>query len=341
MNVLIFIGVIRRTPICGVSMKNHLFLERFREVYDKVIPIDTSDPKHHPGFILSLLWSLLCYRDATIIISTNNKEADFWVKFFKRIQKHNVFNWVVGGTFHLALEKGEYNVDDYAYLKGIFVQSIRMEDKIKELGLNNVKYVPNSKRIDYYPMISVKCQGLVRFVFLSRIHPDKGCDLIISATKRLNELGYGSRFTVDFYGKIETAYQEEFINQVSQIDNINYNGFLDLTKTEGYQTLSSYDMMLFPTFWEGEGFPGVLIDAFIAAVPVLASDWHFNPDIIDETTGIIIPHHSLESLFTEMKAVIDGIYDVTQMSNASQREAHQYDNRVVLSAENLKYLGLL
>ena len=30
--------------------------------------------------------------------------------------------------------------------------------------------------------------------------------------------------------------------------------------------------MLFPTYWHGEGFPGIVIDAFVAGLLVVATD---------------------------------------------------------------------
>ena len=44
---LVFVGTIKKVPNCGESMKNHLFIERFREVYDKVITVDVFAPKKH------------------------------------------------------------------------------------------------------------------------------------------------------------------------------------------------------------------------------------------------------------------------------------------------------
>lgn len=110
---------------------------------------------------------------------------------------------------------------------------------------------------------------------------------------------------------------------------------------EGYETLSTYDVMLFPTFYNGEAFPGVFIDCFIAGVPIVASDWHFNKDIIDENTSIIIPAKDDEALYHTMKDIIDGKIDLQAMARSCQNEARKYDNQVVLSDANLKRIGFI
>lgn len=99
--------------------------------------------------------------------------------------------------------------------------------------------------------------------------------------------------------------------------------------------------MLFPTYWSGEGFPGVIIDAYIAGVPVIASDWNFNKEVVSDDFGIIVPPRDENSLFLTMKDVLDGKYNLYAMSRACQNKAQQYDNRVVLSERNLLSLGLL
>lgn len=45
--------------------------------------------------------------------------------------------------------------------------------------------------------------------------------------------------------------------------------------------------MLFPTYYSGEGFAGTLIDAFSAGVPVIASDWKYNAEIVNEDVGCL------------------------------------------------------
>jgi glycosyltransferase involved in cell wall biosynthesis len=336
-NNLIFIGTIKKVANCGESMKNHIMLHRFREIYDCVLEFDTWGAKHYPWRITKLLWYLLRYPNAKIVVSASTYIAYDVFRFLKLLGKKNVYYWVIGGVFPQLIEKNHYNPAIYRNLKGIFVESPRMVHDLEQKNINNAVCIPNFKRIDYQPAIDERDYGKVRFVFLSRVHPDKGCSLIVESANRLNAQGYHDRFSIDFYGPVDPIYSD-FETSIEGLDNVNYQGFLKLDP-KGYDILAKYSMMLFPTFWQGEGFPGIVVDAFTAGLPVLASDWNFNPDIIDDgVTGIIIPHNNLDVLEQAMQKVIDGVFDLKTMANNSYQKAKEYDDRKVLSIEQLKTL---
>ena len=100
-------------------------------------------------------------------------------------------------------------------------------------------------------------------------------------------------------------------------------------------------MMLFPTYWYGEGFPGIVIDAYIAGVPLIASDWNMNTEVITEKTGVIIPPKDEEALCIAMKNCILGRYDLSAMKRNCLNEAKKYDNKKILSRHFLQEVGLL
>lgn len=332
---ILFVGLIEKVAKNGESMKNHLFIERFNELYDKVYTFDAKGVKHKPWKLLKLVWQCLRHHNIKIFVSASPSIGEPLVKLMWLLGCKNIYYWMVGGSFHNKISRGELDKAFYQKMKCVIVQSPRMLESLKDQGFTNIAYVSNSKRINYLPSISARNNSIMRFVFLSRINPTKGCGEIIDSVKQLNELGYENRYCVDFYGAIDLVYPE-FTDLIKGIPNIKYNGFLDLTHNEGYDTLSSYDMMLFPTYWDGEGFPGVIIDSYIAGVPVLASDWSLNCDYVNDETGIIIPHHNLQRLFEEMKKVIDGSYDLKTMASKCQGQAMQYDNRAVITTEILK-----
>lgn len=337
---LVFVGTIKKVANCGESMKNHLFIDRFREIFDRIITVDIVSPKKRPWCIAKLVGVALTHPNWPIAMSVSISTGDKVMHLLQKLGCNNIYYWAVGGTLHEKLATGNYDLEPYKDLKAIYVQSPRIVEGLKKLGINNAIHVNNSKRIDYIPDINKRNNDKVHFVFLSRVHPDKGCAMIANCAKRLNELGYHDRFVVEFYGKIDERYSD-FLPMIEPIDNVNYKGFLDLTTNKGYDTLASYDMMLFPTYWDGEGFPGIVIDAYISGVPIIASNWSCNEDVVDEKTGVIIPHHNEEALFEAMKAVLDGKYDLKQMAVNSQARAMEYDNRNVLSVEHLRQIGFI
>ena len=110
---------------------------------------------------------------------------------------------------------------------------------------------------------------------------------------------------------------------------------------KGYETLSKYDVMLFPTYWDGEGFPGIAIDAYISGLPIIASDWSMNKEVVEDgKTGFIIPVHDSVSLAGKMQGFIDGDYSLNTMRSNCLERAQQYDYRNVITKDLLIDLGL-
>jgi glycosyltransferase involved in cell wall biosynthesis len=216
-----------------------------------------------------------------------------------------------------------------------------MLEDLNKLGVNNVICVPNFKPIIFSPQIEPKKDDIYKFVFLSRIHPDKGIKEIIEAYEILYRNGYKDRFTIDFYGLLPNDFKEDFFTMISNKENISYNGFINLRDENGYKQLSTYDVMLFPTYWGGEGFPGVVIDAYIAGLPIIATDWNLNKYVIeDNKTGIIIPVHNSDALAESMKKFIDKSIDLNLMKQNCVENAKKYDYKNVLSERLMKELEL-
>lgn len=344
---LIFIGpmALGTIPKTGDTMKNQLFLDRFVQVFDKVITVDTMNWKQRPWVMLKLVTTLMTHRKAKVIISANPGSADTLIRFIKKMRLPNdCFYWVVGGSFHDMIKEGRFSAASYDFLKGIFVQGQSMVDSLKDSGLNNAVYVANSKIINHYGNKLPKQDDKTHFVFLSRVEEYKGCTDIINSIDALNKSGYQGRFDVVFYGRVseDASYAQKFQAMVDERQDVEYRGVLNLRDARNYDELANYDVMLFPTYWHGEGFPGIVIDAYIASLPIIASDWNLNKDVIEDgVTGWIIPSHDTEALIERMKYVIDHPEDVIKMSANCKERAAQYDSRVVLSEENLKKLGVL
>ena len=346
-NKLIFIGPILQGQLAqgGDTMKNQLFLQRFSQVYDCVIAIDTFGWKKRPWVFGQLVWTLLTHRNTPVVISANPGSADTLIKFIHAIRlDKNVVYWVVGGSFHDMIADGRFSKNHYRNLKAILVQGQSMADSLCKNGLYNARYVPNSKIINRLATKNPKTDNITHFVFLSRIEESKGCKLIFESVDELNNQGYKGRFDVMFYGKMseDAEFANYFEKTISEHDEIKYGGLLNLRDEKNYDVLAQYDVMIFPTFWHGEGFPGIVIDAYIASLPIIATDWNLNKDVIKEgETGWIIPIHDVQALTERMKHAIEHPEIVAEMSANSGKLALQYDSRKVLSEEHLKEIGIL
>lgn len=345
MNKVILIGAVNegKTATCGETAKNQILLLRFREIFDKVICVDTLNWKKRPWILMKLIVCLIFNRGAKVVISAS-RAASYLITFLHYIPlKKNVYYWVIGGDLHIAVQKGIFNVNHMKSLNYILVEGLNMKNELNKYGLDNVIVTPNTKPITYLPDLKKRDEhDVFRFVFLSRVHPQKGIKEIYEATKILNQKGLKDKFTVDFFGKIEESFKTEFNKYIDEVPNISYNGFLNLTNDEGYKTLSSYDVMLFPTYWGGEGFPGIVIDANVSGLPIIASDWNMNKEVInDGRTGILIPPKNSEILADTMQEFIANKINLYTMKCNCVEHVKQYDFRNVISIKLMEDIKLI
>ena len=331
----------------GETTKNQYIIAELKK-YCRVTVLDFYEKNRHPWIYLQALWALLSQPKATIVFSTSAKNVYSTLKLFKKIGlRREMIHWVIGGAFGKYVQEGRYRADVFNYVKYNLVQCRGMIDELKSAGVTNARFVSNFKNITYYPNIekalSIRTENTqTRFVLLSRIMPTKGCDYLLEAVRLLNEKGYEQQFSVDFYGKIDPAYRNNFLKSVSSLSNVSYKGLLNLSKPTGYDTLATYDAMLFPTIHPSEGFAGVFIDAFIAALPVLASDWAYNAEIIaDGACGLVYPSANTEALAEAMERCITGQTNLLQLARQARTEADKYTAESALSEDYLRRIGLI
>lgn len=348
MKSVILVGWIRKgqPADCGETMKNQILVRRMEELGVRCRQMDFKGWKRRPWVVLQLLWCLLAHRDESLIFSTSTVNSYPLMKMMKRIcWKQNTVHWVIGGTLGSNVKHGIFKADIIGYMRHTLVESPLMKEYLDSCGVRGVKVVPNFKPIRYYPSLANKRnnkQSPLRFVFLSRIMPEKGCDYILEAVHLLNQEGRNGQFSVDFYGKIAEDYKDDFMRKVGQTDNVNYCGFLDLRQDEGYDKLAAYDMMLFPTYWKGEGMAGIFIDAYISGVPLIATDWAHNRFFVKEgETGLIIPVHHVQALTTKMAECIDGKYNLVGMARQCQQSAANYDVKKIITLDLLNDLEIV
>src|SRR5690606_31779227 len=126
------------------------------------------------------------------------------------------------------------------------------------------------------------------FVFVSRVHRDKGIFRAMEVIHYLNKSIKNKQFVLDIYGPLDlTAEDKKIFEQQTESQYINYKGYIDLSNPEAYTTLSAYHFFIFLTKHPGEGFPGVLIDALHSGTIIIASDWRYNNEIIPQSNLLV------------------------------------------------------
>lgn len=342
---IIFVGsqYLGHKPDDGETMKNQVLANAFETLGLNVYKIDVRNRWQRIFYLMKYLFCLIFMRNAKLIFSASSFVTYPLLRIAKKLgwNGNNIYYWVIGGNYANYVEEGRISSASYLDLKKIIVEGEAMMTKLCNMGYSNVMVLPNIKDINYIPVKSSKKSDEKRFVFLSRVMPQKGVDYIIEASQKLNARGC-TKFCVDIYGRVDPAYEQDFENKLKSIENVRYKGFLNLETSTGYDTLASYDVMLFPTYWEGEGFPGIIIDAFIAGLPIIATDWNLNKSLIkNELNGLVIPVHDVEALASSMRDVINEHIDIEMLATNSRKSASLYDAKNVISRNLLIEFGIL
>jgi glycosyltransferase involved in cell wall biosynthesis len=121
-----------------------------------------------------------------------------------------------------------------------------------------------------------------RCVFFGQIKREKGVFDIIGA------LGGEANAICDFYGPVLDRDREAFLEAISGYRNLSYGGSVEPGLVSS--VAAGYDVLLLPTYHESEGYPAVILEAYAAGIPVIATDWLSLPEIVENgTLGILVP----------------------------------------------------
>ena len=251
------------------------------------------------------------------------------------------YYFMIGGYTPIKIKQGIYKPEPFKKLDGIVVEADRVKEFYREVGLENTYRVYNFKSTNYVADISKPHKGVFKFVFLSRLTELKGVFHILESARRLNKEGKQSSFSVDFYGRIDEDIKERFIREVEGFPNVQYKGFLDLRYEPNYDLLASYDVMLFPTMHPTEGFPGAIADAAIAGLPVIASNWNYAKELIEDTgCGFVFPVGDNEALTERMAFSIRNRDDIHKMRERCVTQSKQYRANRVLTPDLIRDLAM-
>lgn len=200
----------------------------------------------------------------------------------KLMQKRIVYHFF-GGNFHT-----QYNTLP-GFLKWIYKKTLLRSDVVffetKELiqyfekeGVHNAQWLPNARKATAFTRVGRPFGK--RFVFISRVIPEKGIEEIVEAASKLPD-----DYIIDVYGPIDSRYLDTSYFENSHVA---YRGVLK--PDEVHLTLSQYDVLLLPTWFKYEGYPGIVLEALSLGIPTIATRWNAIPEIIEDgKNGVLIP----------------------------------------------------
>ena len=329
----------------GQTVKTRSVFEALKKCdIAKIRSTDTYYLKRNPvRFFAQFLKALLFDKKIVVLLSQNGRKYIFPVLFFfsKFFNKH-IYHYTIGGWFANNAVKNKKILKYIASFEANWVESPKMVKTLNSANVNNVKFVPNFKNLNVTDKLSEddeRNKAPFRFCTFSRVVREKGIEDAIEAIQRLNGNCGKTVATLDIYGPVDETYKSHFEHIMTTLDDsIHYKGVVEAKKS--VEVLENYYMLLFPTFWTGEGMPGTVIDALASGLPIIARNWEFCEDMLtDSHTALIYDFDKPQLLCDKIRYAVEHPEIIRAMRTECVIEAEKYKEENVLKIL-LKDMGL-
>lgn len=346
MNRIIVVGAFGyiNNQLDGQTLKTRnilqLLLKKFEGVVDKV---DTQELRKNP-FLVFKMFSLLAKCNMVIIVPCLNNLTYIFpiIYFLSKLFHFNIINICVGGWQYEYFQGNEIFKAHPLQLKlcmriKAFLPELKKvnDDIVHAFGFKNTEVFPNFRKIEDF-VVNTSKEGTLDIVYMARINKNKGYPSVFAVADYISQRKIDAKIT--FYGQIDPDDEEDFNKLLSQHpDVVSYKGFLNPNII--HSTLNKYDLLLLPTTYYTEGFPGSILDAYIAGIPVVVTEWkHSHEFVKDGITGFIVPfENGLKKINETIELLINNRTILNEMKTNSRKECFKYSEDAAWIVIN-KYL---
>jgi glycosyltransferase involved in cell wall biosynthesis len=169
---------------------------------------------------------------------------------------------------------------------------------------------------------------LVRFIYLGRIVPWKGCHMLLEAFSRLCSRRGHDKVTLSLVGPTtywDVTYRNELHSMIDAF-NLSNNCIILPNTTTPLSILQLHDIFCIASL--NEPFGRVIAEANACGMPVIGFNTGGIPEIVESgKTGILVPYGDLPALVNAMEFCIDRHHDLYRMGKAGRKRVTQYFNR--------------
>ena len=222
------------------------------------------------------------FRDMIILIATR------WL-FTKTI-----FHFHAGGLSSIYNEMNR--LEKYFFKMAYFnpdasiVMSEKLSDSARFLNSKKIFIIPYGIPDYLQPSLEVESKShFPAILFVGLLRETKGEYILAKACAILKNININ--FRANIVGRFDSLESEqrfiEFIKKNKLEKNILYCGVL--IGNEKNKIFSEADIFCFPTFFESEAFPVVLIEAMSFGLPIVSTKWRGIPEmVVDKENGFLV-----------------------------------------------------
>ncbi len=321
--VLGYFSYLNNEP-CGQSIKTRNIYNLLRdksEYFRDVRSFDTEQFQQSKFLIFKMIREIWNCDKLIYVPAQNNLYYLFpLIYLIAKIRHIDIFYFVVGGWLADFLQHKKLHIYLLSHIRMIMPETNELSIKLKAgFNFDNVSIFPNFRIHNFTPSFSSD-QKQFRIVFMARITRMKGLDTIFMLADQLESFKLKKRpVHIDFYGLIN-GDEEYFRNNIAKYNFVSYKGILEPDKI--YPVLSNYDLMVLPTRYYTEGFPGSVLDAYISGIPVIVTNWNYATEFVkDGETGYIVPFENGEKDFIDD---VIKIYNDNELLTKMKQKAYEH-----------------
>jgi glycosyltransferase involved in cell wall biosynthesis len=330
----------------GQTIKSIILKSELAKVIgeNQINTVDSYNWKENPLKLFLSCLKLIITSKTIIIMPAHNGLKIFLPLFIvlNIIWKRKIHYVVIGGWLPDYIKEKRYLMKYLKQVDGIHVETLSMMERLKKHGLKRIYYMPNFKRLEY-----LSEDGLVypnglpyKLCTFSRVTKEKGIEEAIIAVTEINKKYNKTVYTLDIYGPLDDNFMERFNQILSNSGSyISYKGIVPYDKS--VEILKNYYLLLFPTYYQGEGFAGTLLDSLASGVPIIGSNWRYNSEIIKSgVVGEIYDLNKDGDLIEKLEKAIENPDIILNMKINCLDEYEKYEPSNVISTF-LKRINLL
>ena len=154
-----------------------------------------------------------------------------------------------------------------------------------------------------------------RLIFLARLEMDKGLAEALEACRRLPE-----RCRLRVFGPPMSGTD---LSLIADHPRASYGGVLAPDEVPG--VLSRHDLLVFPSYYGSEGYPGVVLEAFQCGLPVVAARWGGVAELVEhEVSGLLVAPRSAAALWSAIDRLLNDSDLYRRLREGAVRRGEQF-----------------
>lgn len=229
--------------------------------------------------------------------------------FFCKIYSKKLVIRRFGGMLHSEMSFFCRNVLNFT-LNHSHAYLVETKHQMNEFNNSNIVFYPTGRSKLHFESYYSPPNALKKVSFISQVKKAKGIFELIES------IGTRPDLELEIYGPLFDGIKKE---ELEKYPNIKYQGIAVGSRVK--DIISDTDIICLPSYYHGEGYPGIIFEAIQCGKPVLVSNWKGLPDLVYNNSGVVVEPRSDSAIsigISKIENIIENrlfISDIEYLSN--------------------------